>query len=199
MDRGTWRRVGAVGGVLGGLGWAGFPLVWPALDPGGPETMLSPYLLAGPGLFAVALALSMGAVSLRQSRRSVETATGRWGFRLLFVGLVALALGTLADFWVLDAVGVGPADPRREAVRGVVAGGVVAFALGTLFVGRAVERRTTTTGQGVALLLAWPLAGLLGVVGTLTAVPPWTQLLALTAPVGLAWSFVGAWLWSHPR
>lgn len=199
MERRTWVRVGGAGGVLGGVGLACFPLVWPVLAPGRPGTFLEPYVAAGPGLFLVPLALSFGAVGLRQSRRSAETAAGRMGFRLLFAGLVALALGTLAEFWVLDVVGVAPADPRREVVRAVVAGGVGGFALGTVLVGRAVERRPTTTGQGVALLLAWPAAGLLVVVATVSAAPPWVRLLAVTAPVGLAWTLVGAWLWSHYR
>lgn len=199
MDRATWERIGAVGGLAGGLAWAGFPLAWPALAPGRPGTFLAPYEAAGPALFVVPLALSFGAVGLRQRRRRAETATGRWGFRLLFVGLLALSLGTLAEFWVLDSLASLVDAPSREAVRTAVGAGLVAVGLGTVLVGRAVERRPTTAGEGVALLLSWPLSGVLLAVATLAGVDPWARLLAATAPVGLAWALVGARLWPHHR
>ena len=202
MNRATWERIGAAGGILGGLAWAGFPLSWLAVAPGRSGTFLAPYEAAGPALFAVPLALSLGAVGLRQSRRRAETATGRWGFRLLFVGLLAVSLGTLAEFWVLALLDtltplVDASD--RETVRTAVGAGLAAVGLGTVLVGRAVERRPTTAGEGVALLLSWPLSGVLLAVTTLAAVDPWMRLLAVTAPVGLAWALVGARLWPHHR
>lgn len=162
------------------------PLLAPLLNFTVPDQAAQAYGRVFPLVFLLLLA---GLLGLEAGCLARDPKAPRAGFRVAMIGLVLMALGSLADTWI------GPAGPDLPSawmfsfVIGYEAGALI-YLLGAIFLGWEAYRGGWLPGWLAWTLLVAPLAGCLLTFWGIRHIPGGYVL-----PVSLSWIGVGFAVW----
>ena len=165
------------------------PLVTPFLGFGTYEEVYATY---GKVFFLVYLLFLLGLVGLLVRVGEHAGRSGKWGFRLAFIGLAMNLIGNVGDYWLGREVLGQPLWGMSFAIGTLL--GTLVYMVGSVVLGGVILRTSVLPRRGGWTMIFAPTLGI--VLGLLLIVH---LPSALVLPLGLGWVLVGHTLWSERR
>ncbi len=145
----------------------------------------------------VLVLLLVGLAGAHALQRRTYGWLGTAGFAVASIGLVAMIVGNVAEFWAFteESYGIGPLRDAAWAVFGL---GLLAFYIGSVLFGIATLRGRVLPRLGALLLLVWfPVGFVVSGLLQLAGLPEDLSFSGLTGLCGVGWMILGYAIWSR--